>query len=99
MGGAKALFCRNIIEACEAREHGSDSKQNHQVEGPIMQARSGREHLGGATPWSTQSQSTKARMSALEKTKPGGAWRPLGPSAQAGRPSPYLEPLALSFSR
>jgi hypothetical protein len=25
------------MEACEAREHGSDSKQNHQVEG-VMQA-------------------------------------------------------------
>jgi hypothetical protein len=38
-GAAKALFCRNIMEACEAREHGSDSKQNHQVEGAIMQAK------------------------------------------------------------
>jgi hypothetical protein len=37
-GAAKALFCRNIMEACEAREHGFDSKQNHQVEGAIMQA-------------------------------------------------------------
>jgi hypothetical protein len=25
MGAAKALFCRNIMEACEAREHGGDS--------------------------------------------------------------------------
>jgi hypothetical protein len=39
MGAAKALFCRNIMEACVAREHGSDSKQNHQVEGAIMQAK------------------------------------------------------------
>jgi hypothetical protein len=38
-GAAKALFCRNIMEACEAREHGSDSKQNHQVEGAVMQAK------------------------------------------------------------
>jgi hypothetical protein len=37
MGAAKTLFCRNLMEACEAREHGSDSKQNHQVEGSIMQ--------------------------------------------------------------
>jgi hypothetical protein len=37
-GEAKALFCRNIMEACQAREHGSDSRQNHQVEGSIMQA-------------------------------------------------------------
>jgi hypothetical protein len=27
------------MEACEAREHGSDSRQNHQVERPIMQAK------------------------------------------------------------
>jgi hypothetical protein len=39
MGGSQALFCRNIIEACEAKEHASDSKQKHQVEGPIMQAK------------------------------------------------------------
>jgi hypothetical protein len=37
-GAAKVLFCRNIMEACEAREHGGDSKQNYQVEGAIMQA-------------------------------------------------------------
>jgi hypothetical protein len=34
---AKALFCRNIMEACEAREHESDSKRKNQVEGAIMQ--------------------------------------------------------------
>jgi hypothetical protein len=40
MGGAvKALFCRNIMEACEAREFGSESKRKHQVEGIIMQAK------------------------------------------------------------
>jgi hypothetical protein len=38
-GAAKALFCRNIIKACEAREHGGDSKRKHQVEGAIMQAK------------------------------------------------------------
>jgi hypothetical protein len=27
------------MEACEAREHGSDSKKNHQVKGSIMQAK------------------------------------------------------------
>jgi hypothetical protein len=42
-GAAKAWFCRNIIDACEAREHGGDSKQKHQVEGAIMQAMA-REH-------------------------------------------------------
>jgi hypothetical protein len=29
MGAAKALFCRKIMEACEAKEHGGDSKQKH----------------------------------------------------------------------
>jgi hypothetical protein len=32
-----------------------------------MQAKSGREHLGGATLWSTQSQSNKGAWSALEE--------------------------------
>jgi hypothetical protein len=27
------------MEACEARKHGGESKQNHQVEGAIMQAK------------------------------------------------------------
>jgi hypothetical protein len=27
-GAAKALFCRNIMEACEAREYGSESSEN-----------------------------------------------------------------------
>jgi hypothetical protein len=27
------------MEACEAREHGGDSKRKHQVEGAIMQAK------------------------------------------------------------
>jgi hypothetical protein len=35
-GAAKALFCRNIMEA---REYGSESKRKHQVEGIIMQAK------------------------------------------------------------
>jgi hypothetical protein len=38
-GAAKALFCRNIMGACEARKYGSDSKRKHQVEGAIMQAK------------------------------------------------------------
>jgi hypothetical protein len=37
MEAAKALYYKNIMEECEAREHGSDSKKKHQVEGPIMQ--------------------------------------------------------------
>jgi hypothetical protein len=32
MGAAKTLVCRKIMEASEAKEHGGDSKQKHQVE-------------------------------------------------------------------
>jgi hypothetical protein len=55
----------NIMEACEAREYGSDSKQNHQVEGAIMQAKEWTRTFGRCT----QSQSNKASMSALEKNR------------------------------
>jgi hypothetical protein len=40
-GGQQALVCRKFMVACEAREHVHDSKQRHQVEGPIMQAKAG----------------------------------------------------------
>jgi hypothetical protein len=39
MGGQKALLCKKFMVACEAREHGHDPKQRHQVEGPIVQAK------------------------------------------------------------
>jgi hypothetical protein len=39
MGGSQGFVWRNIMEACEAREHGGDSKRKHQVEGAIMQAK------------------------------------------------------------
>jgi hypothetical protein len=38
------------MEACEAREHGSDSKQNHQVEGAIMQAKEWTRTFGRCNP-------------------------------------------------
>jgi hypothetical protein len=50
MGAAKALFCRNIVETCEAREHGGDSRQNHQVEGSIMQAKEWTRTFGRCNP-------------------------------------------------
>jgi hypothetical protein len=34
------------MEACEAKEHGHDSKQRHQVEGPIMQAKESMREFG-----------------------------------------------------
>jgi hypothetical protein len=48
-GAAKALFCRNIVDACEAREYGSDSKQYHQVEGAIMQEKEWTRTFGRCT--------------------------------------------------
>jgi hypothetical protein len=64
-GAAKALFCRNIMEACEAREHGSESKRKHQVEGAIMQAKEWTRTFGRCM----RSRSNKASMSALEKNR------------------------------
>jgi hypothetical protein len=40
-GAARSCFAKKIMEACEAKEHGHDSKKKHQVEGPIMQAKEG----------------------------------------------------------
>jgi hypothetical protein len=57
------------MEACEAREHGSDSKQNRQVEGSIMQAKEWTITFGRCNQWSTRSQSKKESMSALEKNR------------------------------
>jgi hypothetical protein len=62
---AKALFCRNIMEACKPREHGSNSKQKHHVEGAIMQAKEWTRTSGRCT----RSRSNKASMSALEKNR------------------------------
>jgi hypothetical protein len=38
------------MEACEAREHGSDSKQKHQVEGVIMQVKEWTKTFGRCNP-------------------------------------------------
>jgi hypothetical protein len=56
MGGQLALFCRKIMEACEAKEHGHDSKKRHQVEGLIMQAKEWMREFGRCNPWSTRAQ-------------------------------------------
>jgi hypothetical protein len=64
-GAAKALFCRNIMEACKAREYGSESKRKHQVEGVIMQAKEWTRTFGRCT----RSRSNKASMSTLEKNR------------------------------
>jgi hypothetical protein len=58
---------RTSMEACEAREHGGDSKQNHQVEGEIMQAKEWTRTFGRCNPVEHVSRSNKASISALEK--------------------------------
>jgi hypothetical protein len=49
-GAAKALFCRNLMEVCEPRENGSDSKKNNKVEGSIMQAKEWTRTFGWCDP-------------------------------------------------
>jgi hypothetical protein len=60
MGGQQALFCRKFMEACEAKEHGHDSKQRHQVEGPIMQAKEWMREFGRCNLWSTRAQKSQS---------------------------------------
>jgi hypothetical protein len=73
--------------ACEvsrAREHGHDSKQEHQVERPIIQERSGREHLGGATSGACGHKGHEGEMIVLEENR---AREGLA-ATKAGRPKP-----------
>jgi hypothetical protein len=52
------------MEACEAREHGGDSKHNHQVEGTIMQAKEWTRTFGRCNPMKhvvTKQQSKRER--------------------------------------
>jgi hypothetical protein len=57
------------MEACEAREHGSESKRKHQVEQIIMQAKEWTRTFEGACGHEATS------MSALERTEPRGGER------------------------
>jgi hypothetical protein len=98
-GGQQALLCRKFMVACEVREHGHDSKQRHQVEGPIMQAKEWMrvwavqlvEHAGTKV--------TKGRSSRWRKDAPGEARSHPGRSAQAGRPPLYKHPPVLVSCR
>jgi hypothetical protein len=47
------------MEACEAKEHGYDSKQRHPVEGPIMQAKEWMREFGRCNLLSTQAQKSQ----------------------------------------
>jgi hypothetical protein len=59
--GRKALFCMKIMEACEAKEHGHELKQRHQVEGPIMQVKEWMREFGWCNPWSTRSRKSQRK--------------------------------------
>jgi hypothetical protein len=77
------------MEACEAKEYGNDSKQRHQVEGPIMQAKEWTREFGRCNSRNTRSQSNKVKMSVLEENR----IREEQQATQAGRPRPAGLPL------
>jgi hypothetical protein len=80
-------------EASGAREHGHDSKQEHQVEGPIMQAKEWTRAFGRCNKWSTQAQrSQRGDVHDGRKPSQGGARSHPGRSAQAGRPPLQIAP-------
>jgi hypothetical protein len=88
MGGQQALFCRKIMGACEAKGHGHDSKQIHQVEGPIMQVKEWMREFGRCNLWSTQAQKSQS-----EDDQDGeNQAREEPETTQAGRPGrpPYI---------
>jgi hypothetical protein len=72
------------MEACEAREHGSDSKQNRQVEGSIMQAKEWTRTFGRCNPveHAVTKQQSKHEWTREEPSQE----EQRGP--QAGRPRP-----------
>jgi hypothetical protein len=87
-GGQQALFCRKFMVACEAWEHGHDSKQRHQVEGPTMQEKEWMREFGQCNLWSTRARKSQSEdHHARGKSSQG---RPEAP--QAGRPRPAVLP-------
>jgi hypothetical protein len=99
MGGQQALFRRKFMVACEAKEHGHESKKRHKVEGPIMQAKEWMREFGRCNLWST-----RARKSQREDRhvggKPSQGRHEATQAGQPGRPaSPTKAPVVLVFSR
>jgi hypothetical protein len=84
------LFCRKFMGACEANEHGYDSKQRHQVEGPIMQAKEWMRDFGRCNLWSTRAQKSQSE----DDHARGKPSREGQEATQAGRPRltdlPYI---------
>jgi hypothetical protein len=83
-GAAKALFCRNLMEACEAREHGSDSAK--QSSGGINQARKRVDERI----WAVQPRGARGHKATKEH---GVHWRKLKPRGAARTPGRPASPL------
>jgi hypothetical protein len=87
-------------EASRAREHGHDSKQEHQVEGPIMQAKEWTRVFRRCNSWSTRAQkSQRGDDSAGRKNEPGGPEPPQAGLPYKRHPSVpvFCRQVALSF--
>jgi hypothetical protein len=78
----KALFCRKIMEACETKEHGHDSKQRHQVEGPIIQEKEWMREFGRCNSWSTLAQRSQSEDECAGRNRSQGGHE----ATQDGRP-------------
>jgi hypothetical protein len=57
------------MEACEAREYGSDSKRKHQVEGAIMQAKKWTRTFGRCTRSQSNNECAREEPSQEERGK------------------------------
>jgi hypothetical protein len=81
---SKPCFAENSWRHVKQREHGHDSKQRHQVEGPIMQAKEWMREFGWCNLWSTRAKKSQSEDDhARGKPSQGGH-----EAAQAGRPRP-----------
>jgi hypothetical protein len=95
MGGQQALFCRKIMEACEAKEHGHDSNQRHPVGGPIMQVKEWMREFGRCNLWSTRAQKSQSEDDHAGENRA----REEPEATQASRPPLYKHPPVLDFGR
>jgi hypothetical protein len=71
------MTLQEFMVACEAsgaREHGHDSKDEHQVEGPIMQEKEWTRVFGRCNSWSTRARKSWRRNDRVgRKRSPGEA--------------------------
>jgi hypothetical protein len=73
------------MEACELREHGGDSKQNHQVERAIMQAKEWTRTFGRCNP--VKHTVTKHQSKHERTGEEPGQEEKIGPYASRTRPA------------